>query len=288
MKRAVVFGGAGFLGSHVAEELLKNGYQVTVFDKEKTPFIPKGATFIKGDILNARAVAKAVPPKSIVYNFAAIMSIKTCSEEPAAAITVNVLGNINVLEACVKAKCEKFVYASSLYVNSKQGSFYRISKHASEMIVEEYSRQYGLPYVILRYGSLYGPRADARNGVYRFIREGLRRGAVKHFGSIRDTRAFVHVRDSARASVEILKRNYANSIYLITGPQELRVIDVIASIGTLLKKRLKVEFMSSTLNYGASPFSYEFRKGKVFSTKGFVKIQKALPSLIEEAQTRKS
>ena len=94
------------------------------------------------------------------------------------------MGNLNVLEACRTNNVRRFIYASTVYVHSRQGGFYRCSKQASEAYVEEYQKIFGLDYTILRYGSLYGPRADHNNGLYRIIKSALENGKVSYEGDI--------------------------------------------------------------------------------------------------------
>ena len=106
----------------------------------------------------------AVEGCNAVYNFAAIADIEKAMEKPIETAKVNVLGNVMLLEACRKAKVQRYIYASSVYVYSRHGGFYRCSKQSAEHYVEEFHQSYGLNYTILRYGSLYGPRSDDRNG----------------------------------------------------------------------------------------------------------------------------
>ena len=80
--------------------------------------------------------------------------------EPVKSVNVNILATVQALELCRKYKVKRFVYASTIYVNSIDGGFYRSSKKAAEDYVEEYNKLYGLNYTILRFGSLYGPRSD--------------------------------------------------------------------------------------------------------------------------------
>ena len=88
-------------------------------------------------------------------------------------VRLNVLGCANLLEAARQAGAKQFVFASTIYVSSESGGFYRASKQACELLVEEYQRQFGLDYTILRYGTLYGGRTDERNSVHRYLRQAL-------------------------------------------------------------------------------------------------------------------
>ena len=159
-KKAIVFGGSGFLGSHVSDVLSEEGYEVTIFDLEPSPYLQSGQKMMVGDILDREKVIKAVKGKNIVYHFAGLADLDDGKTKPLETVTKNIIGTINILDATVKAKIKHFIYSSTIYVYSSRGGFYRCSKQASENYVNEYQRMYGLDYTILRYGSLYGPRSD--------------------------------------------------------------------------------------------------------------------------------
>ena len=119
------------------------------------------------------------------------------------------LGNINIMNSCHDHKIKRFIYASTVYVHSREGGFYRCSKEASESFIQEFYKTYGLKYTILRYGSLYGPRANASNGMYKIISK-----AIKLKTSISWTpetmRQYIHVEDAAKASVVALDDDFIN------------------------------------------------------------------------------
>lgn len=170
---AVVFGGAGFLGSHVADALTARGHKVIIFDKAASAYLQPSQEMIVGDILDEKAVKKAVKGVDFVYNLVAVSDIEQAMIMPPETIKVNVLGNINVLEAAREAKVKRFIFSSSIYVYSDVGSFYKSSKQSCELFIESYHDVFGLDYTILRYGSLYGPRCDERNWIYMILKQAL-------------------------------------------------------------------------------------------------------------------
>ena len=109
---------------------------------------------IIGDIMELGQVTEAAKGVDIVYNFAAIADIDEAHDKPLATATINVLGNMHALEAGSLAEARRFVFASTIYVYSESGSFYRASKQAAERFIETYHERYGLDYSILRYGSV--------------------------------------------------------------------------------------------------------------------------------------
>ena len=119
----VVFGGSGFLGSHVSDKLSESGHQVVIFDIKESPWLRTNQKIIIEDLLNTDAVNRAVKGANVVYNFAGISDLNHAYEEPFKTMEINVLGQTKLLEACRKYDVERFIYASTVYVNSKEGSF---------------------------------------------------------------------------------------------------------------------------------------------------------------------
>ena len=163
--KVIVFGGSGFLGSHVADILTERGYEVVIYDLKPSPHLRPSQTMVVGNVLDEKKVNEIIKGCDVVYNFAAIADIVEASQKPLESIKSNILGNTIILEACRKSNIKRFIFASSLYVYSKAGSFYRSTKQACELIIENYNEIFGLPYTILRYGSLYGPRSNEENWI---------------------------------------------------------------------------------------------------------------------------
>ena len=113
MKNVVVFGGSGFLGSHVCDKLMEYGYNVTVFDKSESEFIKGKHNIVIGDILSEEKISKVVENANIVFNFAGLADINLAESDPIATVRYNILGNTIILEACRKAGIERYIFASS-------------------------------------------------------------------------------------------------------------------------------------------------------------------------------
>ena len=126
--RCLVTGGSGFLGSHVADKLTAKGYEVTIYDKKKSPWIKKKQKFVKGNLLDFKKLEKVVRKNKIIFHFAALSDLNEALLKPLETVKFNILGTIYLLELSKKYKIERFIYASSIYVNSNQGGFYRSSK----------------------------------------------------------------------------------------------------------------------------------------------------------------
>lgn len=270
--KAIVFGGSGFLGSHVSDALSDAGYNVIIYDIKSSPYLRGSQNMVVGDILDEKKVEKAVGGCDIVYNFAGIADIDEASHKPLNSVRSNIVGNSIVLEACRKANIKRFVFASSLYVYSKAGSFYRSTKQACELLIENYYEVFGLPYTILRYGSLYGPRANERNAIYRFIKEALTKGRITRFGDGEELREYIHVLDAAKGSVEILSEEFANQHVILTGHQQIRVKDLLLMLREMLDNKVEIEFLPSTetYHYEITPYSFKPRVSKRLTGKAYL------------------
>lgn len=281
--KVVVFGGSGFLGSHVCDQLTAAGHQVVIFDSAASAWRGPEQTMVVGDILDAAAVDAALEGAAYVYNFAGIADIDEAMTKPVETVLANVLGNVRILEACRKNKVQRYLYASSAYVFSRQGGFYRCSKQAAENYIEEYQRTYGLDFTILRYGSLYGPRSDPRNGLYRIVRGALETGKIRYEGSPEAMREYVHVQDAARASVTALGDDFRNRHVILTGQEPMRVVDLLHMLGEILGKPDAVDFVESTHagHYVRTPYSYRPSAGLRYLPPLHVHLAQGLLQLVE-------
>ena len=263
-ERVIVFGASGFLGSHVADTLTNAGYRVRLFDRSPSPYLKGNQEMIVGDIMNLEEVIEAAKGSSIVYNFAAIADIDEAHDKPIPTATINVLGNMHALEAARIAGARRFVFASSVYVYSESGSFYRASKQAAERFTETYHERYGLNYNILRYGSLYGRRADKRNGIYRMLQEAVVHHSITYKGSGEAMREYIHVEDAARMSVQILAPEFANRHMILTGQEKLRIKDVMTMISEMLPWPVELHFdeANAVHHYEITPYAFQPRIGR--------------------------
>lgn len=247
--KVVVFGGSGFVGSHVADVLTEGGHKVVIYDLESSPYLKPSQKMIIGDILDEKIVNEVIEGADVVYNFAGIADISEASQKPLDSVKFNILGNTIILESCRKNNVKRFIYASSLYVYGKAGSFYRSSKQACELIIENYNETFDLPYTILRYGSLYGPRADENNFIYKIIRQALSEGKVVREGDGEEIREYIHVYDAAKCSVDILSDEFINQYVIISGNQQMKVKDLLLMIKEMLDNKIKIEYSPSPFNY---------------------------------------
>lgn len=287
--RTVVCGGAGFLGSFVADALTDAGHDVVVFDRRPSPFLRPGQHGVVGDILDGPLVGKTLAGADVVYNYAGIGDIAEATAQPVETVRVNVLGNTVLLEAARVAGVKRFVFASTLYVYSEMGSFYRSSKQACELMVHDYQKAFGLPFTILRYGSLYGPRATESNFIYSILKQALVDGRIVREGDGEEVREYIHVWDAAQSSVDVLAPEFENASIIITGQQQVRVRDLLTMIREMLGDRITIEYRSpdhergaaSDWHYQMTPYSYQPRIARRLTKTTYLDLGQGLLDLLD-------
>ena len=289
-KNILVIGGSGFLGSHTADALSESGKQVSLLDKIASPWLRDDQKMIVGDIMNYDLLESSMKGIDCVYYFAGIADIKEAKSNSYNTIETNIMGLTKALEAAVKNKIKKFVYASTMYVYSSYGSFYRATKQAAEIIVESYQENYGIDYISLRYGSLYGPRSQEWNGIRSFIQQVIENGRIEYHGNGSEVREYINVLDAANLSVKILNENYKNSAVTITGQQSIKVSDMFSIIFEIGGKKLNVNYLKDNKNifhYGNTPYRYTPKSSmKLIPTK-FVDFGQGLLNIFEEIHKSK-
>jgi UDP-glucose 4-epimerase len=286
MKTTCVIGGSGFLGSHVADALSDANHRVRILDRVVSPWKRDDQEMIVGDMLDTTLLDQAIAGCDAVYNFAAIADLNEALNKPAETVHVNILGNVQALEACRRHGINRYVYASTVYVNSRDGGFYRCSKQAAEHYVEEYQRTYGLDYTVLRYGSLYGPRSDHHNGLWRIVKRALETGKICYEGNPEAMREYIHVEDAARASVAALDDEFRNLHVVLTGQEPMRVMDLLKMLAEILGMPQAVEFVESDHagHYIRTPYAYQPKLGRKYVPPMHVDLGQGLLQLIDEIQ----
>lgn len=225
--KVLVTGGAGFIGSHIADELLAAGHGVVIVDSLHTGHrrnVPAGATFYEADICDQAAMAQIFAKEGIeaISHQAARANVRESMNDPITYATTNILGTLGLLELARKHQCRKIVFASTggaVYGEgySEDGSKlpftettwprpkdnYGANKLSMEFHLDLYHANYGLPYAILRYPNVYGPRQDSKGeaGVVAIFAGAMLAGQpTKINGDGKQTRDFTYVGDVARAN----------------------------------------------------------------------------------------
>lgn len=284
-ERVLVIGGSGFMGSHTADELSKRGFAVAIFDRTASPWLHDDQVMIIGDFMDTNTLQAAMNGAVIVYHFAGVADIGEAATRPYDTIESNIIGVTKALEASVVCGIRRFMYASTMYVYSNHGSFYRASKQAAEIIIDAYQERFDLDYTLMRYGSLYGPRSQEWNGIRRFASQVIKEGKLDYGGNGHEMREYIHVHDAARLSVDILDSKYSNCAITITGPQLIRVDDLVTILFEIAGKDRVVNYHGETTrpdHYGNTPYRYTPKSAKKIVPMEFVDLGQGLLDVIED------
>jgi UDP-glucose 4-epimerase len=281
--KVLVFGGAGFIGSYVVDELLSRGFDVTVFDQCPARHLHGRGGMILGDILDAAAVDAAVAEHDLVYHFAGAADLDEAVDAPHETISLNVMGTLNILEACRKSPVQRFVYASSAYVFSRKGAFYATSKKCAEVIIEQYADRYSLPFTILRYGSVYGERADQNNRIHKFLHEALTTGRMTFSGDGSEERDYIHGRDAATLSVDILDDAFRDKHVLLAGADRTDMRRLLCLIDEMLGGGLEIDLQNQGMpgHYVRTPYSFTPSRGLKLTSNPSVDLGQGLIECME-------
>lgn len=286
----LVVGGSGFIGSHTSDALSKKGHKVTVLDKKPSPWITKDQKMIVGNIMDKELLQSSMKNIDCVYYFAGVADIDYAKSNPHNTIEINIMGLVFALESAIKNNIKKFIYASTMYVFSSEGSFYRASKQAAEIIIEAYQDNYELDYVFLRYGSLYGPRSQNWNGIRKFAEQITKKGFVEYEGDGSEIREYIHVSDAANLSVKVLNEDYKNKALTITGQQSIKISDMLAMLFEIMNKKFKVKYSSNdikTFHYGNTPYRYKPKSSMKMVPTEYVDFGQGLLDIVEEVCNKK-
>ncbi len=252
------------MGSHVADALTDAGHEVTILDIHKSTFARTSQKMIVGDILDESVLKSALKGQDAVYHFAGIADIDECAVKPIETAKYNILGTVKLLEFSRLEGVKRFVFASSVYVFSNSGAFYRSSKQACESFIQNYQELFGLPYTCLRYGSLYGERADRRNSIYNLLYQALSEGKITYSGRGDEIREFIHVRDAAESSVEILAPKFENQFVILTGNEKYTYVQLLNMIREIMNDEIQIEILPTCrkAHYRITPYNFSPKLGK--------------------------
>ncbi len=249
--KALVTGGAGFIGSNISAALLREGAEVTILDDLSSGYavnleaLPE-AHFIKGDIRDPETVARAMSGCEVIFHLAASVGNKRSIDYPDEDTAINVNGTLTVLEAARAAGVRKIVAASSagLYGELKTIPIdeghpiepltpYGVSKLYTEKMSLAFAHVYGLEAICLRYYNVFGPnqRFDAYGNVIPiFAFRALRGEPITIFGDGMQTRDFVHVDDVVQANLKAAKNRGTSGAFNIASGTKMRILDLAHAV----------------------------------------------------------
>jgi len=286
----LITGGSGFLGSHVADAIADAGHNVTILDLKPSPYLRPEVKMVIADILDADAMNNAMNNIDMVFHMAALADLDTAHNNPFDTMKINVLGTTNILEAARLNNVKRLIFASTIYVYSRTGSFYRVSKHACELLLEAYHERYGLGHTILRFGTLYGTRANDHNSVLRYLKEALTTGKINFYGTGNEVREYINVSDAANICVKILDEEFADQTLILTGHHRMRLSELLDMINEILGNNITITHHNeeSKSHYTQTPYSYIPRIGKKIVSNTYCDLGQSLVEILNEIHSQKS
>ena len=291
MKKVLVFGGVGFLGYYLVNELLRRGYEVSVADISENREIDN-INYYTCDISDRKNIRDVFLKEkfNFVYNLAGFANIDKAISDPLKTMNLNVISNMYIIEECLKHDVEKFIYASSAYAVSDKGSFYGISKLASEKIIEEYHTKYGLNFVILRYGSVYAEKDYDNNYIYNLVKEALSTGQINHKGDGNEIREYIHAADAGRLSVDVIEDSKFDEQHVIlTGNERMKRMELFEMIKEILNNDLVINCSNSgeySNHYKFTPYSFAPTASKKYIANPHIDMGQGLLECIRAAHNQ--
>ena len=267
MDKFLVTGGAGFIGSHIVEALVKQGNFVRVLDNFSSGKLAnlkglnKSIELVRGDICSKDTCSKASRGIDFVLHQAALRSVPKSMVQPHAYNRVNIDGTLNMLEASCENKVKRFVFASSSSVYGEVKDYpekeslipgpispYALSKLAGEYYCKIFSLYFGLPTVALRYFNVFGPRQalddDYAVVIPKFINCLLVNQSPPIFGNGRQSRDFTFVKNVVAANLLAARnRKVKYGIFNIAGGKNTTVLDLVKILNKILGKNIPPEFL---------------------------------------------
>ena len=289
-KKVVVFGGNGFIGSYVIEKLLSKGYEVISADLNTSKYV-YDKYFVACDILDVESVNHLVKEADIVYNFAGFANLDDAIENPIKALELNVMGNLNILEACKIHNIKRFVYASSAYAMSDKGSFYGISKLTSEKLVEEYYKKFGLEFTIVRYGSVYGERDYHNNYIYNLLKKSVATGEINHSGDGEEIREYIHAADVAKLAIDIIQSDeFINEHIILTGVERMQRKELFEMVNEILGNTLTINLNDDGYHnhYKTTPYSFHPTRSKKLVANPYIDMGQGLIECLKDIEANNS
>ena len=266
----LVTGGSGFIGSHIVDKLVEEGYNVRVFDERKP--LREDIEWFKGNLLNENDILEACKDIEAVYHLAAVADVNVAISNPTLCLQVNEIGTINLLKAATAMEVERVILASTTWVYGKTegivdentpipppDNIYTKTKIGQEHLFIAWQEHTGLPYTILRYDIPYGPRMRANMAIAIFVKKAIKNEPIFVFGDGNQGRCFIHVEDLATGNIAALQPSGRNQIFNLAGTEFVTINQIVKGLCKFFNN-LRVEH--------APPRPHDF-KGAI------VKIEKA-------------
>jgi len=276
--RALVTGGAGFIGSHIVEELLRRGVSVRVLDnfssgkRENLAALRGDLEILEQDLRDEAAVKAATRDVELIFHLAAFISVPQSMLDPQECFETNVAGTLRLLEAARQAGVRKVVLSSSTAVYGDPDKFptdeetplrplspYALSKQVNELYGRLYTQTFKLPVTALRYFNVYGPRQRPDSAyaaaISIFTRQLVRGQAITIYGDGKQSRDFIFVKDVVNANLLAAESEAAGEVFNICTGYETTLLDLLETLSEISPRQPEVRFEAA-------------RPGDIYRSKG--------------------
>lgn len=313
MSKIVITGGAGFIGSHIAENLAKEGHEIVIVDnlddyysidlKKKNIDIVLNsgdATFVDADVTDLNKMKEIIDGTvDYVYHEAAQAGVRISVDNPFKPNDINVLGTLNVLQASMDADVKKVINASSSSVYGKVQylpfdeqhptqpvSPYGVSKLAAEQYCRVFYEVYGLPTTSLRYFTVYGPRMRPDLAISIFTRKMLANEPITVFGDGEQTRDFTYIDDVVEANKKVMNAKSANGkVFNIASGNRISVNYLIQTLNNIINKKTKIIYKDYTVGDALHTLGDVSLANDCIGFKSLTNIKKGLDLYVEWQRT---
>jgi len=285
MLRCLITGGAGFIGSHLAEELIAQGEQVTVIDDLSTGCLQNLAVvgdhprfrFVQGSILDRDVIAELLAEADEVYHLAAVVGVGRVAQSAIQTIKTNLHGTLVLLEELARVAGGRQVRlllpsSSEVYGNNPKPQWqeddclvfgpttsrrwsYGLAKALDEVLALAYWREKGLPVVVVRLFNVSGPRQTGQHGMVlpRLVEAALAGGPLIVHDDGRQVRCFVHVADVVPAMIALMRHRQAiGGVYNIGSDEPVTILGLAHRVAAMVDPGLKIEFRQFAAEYGSN------------------------------------
>jgi UDP-glucose 4-epimerase len=289
MKKILVTGGAGFIGSHLVRRLVDEGNQVTVLDNllrgnKLDHDVMQKINLKIGDVRNSQIVDELTKGCDQIYHFAAVLGVDVVADNPVETMDTEVIGMKNIADAAMKYGVSKIIYASTsgVYGHSAiEKSFteeiqidprtsYAIAKRYNEIYLKALFEEKGLNSLSLRFFNIYGKKQDNRMVIPRFLEQALAGDPITVYGQGKQTRDFTYIDDTVTACVRLAEKGGQAEIYNIANENELTIEDLARAIVKVTNSKSKISYLEAP----KKRYDYEVERrygssDKLFKTIGF-------------------
>lgn len=264
MAKFLVTGGAGFIGSHIVERLIKEGNSVTVMDtllrgNKLTKDTFNAVEFLEKDVRDETAVNNAMKNVDVVFHLAAVLGVDVVADNPVETMEVETIGTRNIARAALRNDVQKILYASTsgIYGHSAMEqavneevmvdprTSYAMAKRYNEIYLAALNEEKGINTVSLRFFNVYGPRQDNRMVIPRFIEQAKAGNPITVFGDGKQTRDFTYIDDTTEACIRLMEKSNGAQIFNIANEKEGCIEELAATIKQMTQSNSEIKYLEA-------------------------------------------